>query len=81
MIERETRRGRRGSPRTASSRVVRYEELHGDMVRVVQDILAFLQFEMPAGRTIVAWHQHQADELNDRWTARYRQEASVRGSG
>ncbi|PZG55992.1 hypothetical protein C1I98_02090 [Spongiactinospora gelatinilytica] len=56
--------------------VVRYEELCGDMAGVTRDIVAFLQIEMPTGRAVVARHRCQADELNERWIARYQREAA-----
>ncbi|WP_328419617.1 Stf0 family sulfotransferase [Micromonospora sp. NBC_00389] len=55
---------------------VRYEELDTDMVATTQPVLDFLGLALPAGRTIVARHQRQADELNRQWIRRYREEAA-----
>jgi LPS sulfotransferase NodH len=56
--------------------VVRYAELGADMAGVTRRILRFLGLglDLPAGRAIAPRHQRQADELNDRWIARYRAE-------
>ena len=50
---------------------VRYEELAADLGGVTQGILAHLGID-PAGRTVTAHHQRQADRLNDDWVTRYR---------
>ncbi|WP_410811531.1 Stf0 family sulfotransferase [Micromonospora sp. 067-2] len=56
--------------------VVRYEELDTDMVATTRRILDFLGLALPAGRTIVARHQRQADDLNRQWIDRYREETA-----
>ncbi|MEU8295930.1 Stf0 family sulfotransferase [Micromonospora sp. NPDC048909] len=52
--------------------VVRYEQLDADMVTTTNRILDFLGLAMPAGSTIAARHQRQADDLNQQWIDRYR---------
>ncbi|MFI6265753.1 Stf0 family sulfotransferase [Micromonospora sp. NPDC051006] len=52
--------------------VVRYEELDADMLTTTRRVVDFLGLDMPAGSTIAARHQRQADELNQQWIDRYR---------
>ncbi|MCM0674934.1 Stf0 sulfotransferase family protein [Micromonospora phytophila] len=55
--------------------LVRYENLDKDAVATTHDILHFLGLDVPAGSSIAARHQRQADELNRQWIERYRAEA------
>ena len=51
---------------------VRYEALAADPVTVTRSVLDFLGLRLPEGHAIVPRHRRQADDLNRRWTARYR---------
>jgi LPS sulfotransferase NodH len=56
---------------------LRYEQLDADPVAVARGVLEFLGLDLPAGRPLVARHQHQADELNREWMYRYRAGSTV----
>ena len=49
-----------------------YEELDSDPIGVTQDILQFLELELPPGRRINADNVRMADELSVDWIHRYR---------
>ncbi|MGN9812674.1 Stf0 family sulfotransferase [Micromonospora sp. BQ11] len=53
---------------------VSYEDLDADMTGAVHSVLDFLGIDLPeGGGGVVPRHRRQADELNRRWIARYRE--------